>query len=53
MKDKHTAPGHTSIGALAAEGTLALPRQTKRLIMLAAPPVPVAMAFYLEVTCLR
>jgi len=53
MKDKHTAPGHTSIGALAAEGMLALPRQTKHLIMLAAPPVPVAMAFYLEVTCLR
>ena len=45
MKDKHAAPGHTSIGALAAEGMLALPRQTKRLIMLAAPPVPIAMAF--------
>ena len=45
MMDKHAAGVHRTIGASAAEAIMALPRQTKRLIMLAAPPVAIAMAF--------
>src|SRR6267378_2166820 len=46
MVDKHAAGEHTSIGASAAEAIVALPRQTKRLIMLAADAVAIPIAFW-------
>ena len=46
MKDMDAARKHTSLGASAAEAVLALPRQTKRLIMLAADAVAMPLAFW-------
>ncbi len=46
MKDTDAARRRTSLGASAAEAILALPRPTKRLIMLAADAVALPLAFW-------
>ena len=46
MKDMDAARRHTSLSASAAGAILALPRQTKRLIMLAADAVAMPLAFW-------
>src|ERR1700739_911274 len=46
MMDKDAAGRHTSIGASAAEAIVGLPRQTKRLIMLATDAVAIPIAFW-------
>ena len=46
MKDTEAARRHGSFGAAAAEAILALPRQTKRLIMVAADAVAIPFAFW-------
>ena len=46
MKDTEAARRHASFGASAAETILALPRQTKRLIMLGADAVAIPVAFW-------
>src|ERR1700756_1280296 len=46
MVGKDAAGRHTSIGAAAAEAILALPRPTKRSIMLAADAVAIPIAFW-------
>ena len=46
MKDMDAARRHTSLSASAAEAIVALPRQTKRLIMLAADAVAMPLAFW-------
>ena len=47
MKDTDAVRRHASLGASAAEAILALPRQTKRLIMLVADAVAIPVAFWL------
>ena len=46
MMDMDAARRHKSFGASAAEGILALPRQTKRLIMLAADAAAIPLALW-------
>jgi FlaA1/EpsC-like NDP-sugar epimerase len=46
MKNTNATGGHTSILASAAEAVVALPRQTKRLIMLIADAVAIPVAFW-------
>src|SRR5215468_3750809 len=46
MRDKHAAPGPSSVSVAATQAILALPRETKRIIMVAADAIAIPTALW-------